>query len=90
MSLNLNSPGGMKLSPRRLAAAKRRAEERLAATRRLQDLAKEIGLEVIVNGVSVKAEAVKVNAPTSAIAPVLATGVGAGKNAARARANTTF
>ncbi|THG94054.1 hypothetical protein EW145_g8222, partial [Phellinidium pouzarii] len=42
---------GTKLSPRRLAAARRRAEERRDAAMRVQTLARELGLEVIVRGV---------------------------------------
>ncbi|KAI5121786.1 hypothetical protein M0805_009778 [Coniferiporia weirii] len=43
------SPGA-KLSPRRLAAARRRAEVRRTAAHRVQALAQELGLEVILRG----------------------------------------
>ena len=43
---------GTKLSARRLAAAKRREEERRVAAQRLQALAKELGLELILRGVN--------------------------------------
>lgn len=40
-----------KLSPRRLAAARRRAEERRNAARRLKALATQLGLDIVVNGI---------------------------------------
>jgi len=40
-----------KLSPRRIAAARRRAEERRNAARRLKALATQLGLDFVVNGI---------------------------------------
>ncbi|KAH8115963.1 hypothetical protein DFH11DRAFT_1583168 [Phellopilus nigrolimitatus] len=51
-TLSPQSPA--KLSPRRLAAARRRAEERREAAMRLQALAQELGLELIVRGVDLE------------------------------------
>lgn len=67
---------GTKLSARRLAAAKRREEERKTAVLRLQALARELGLELILRGVELTE--IQTVAPTTT------------KTGLRARANTTF
>ena len=74
----LQSPTG-KLSPRRLAAARRRAEERLNAARRPRALATQLGLDVVVRGIDGLS-------PDSPDLP----GVSAAKPSTRTRANSTL
>lgn len=77
------SPAG-KISPRRLAAARRREDERRDAARRLKAMAKELGLDIIVQGVS------GLDIEESVGTQTLQSSRTSEKVGVRSRANTTF
>ncbi|KAL5514319.1 hypothetical protein ACEPAG_2407 [Sanghuangporus baumii] len=79
------SPAGMKMSPRRLAAARRRATERREAAIRLREVAQGQGMKVVLKGVDLDSEE---SGNDAGAIPVATSGKVSPESAWRGRANS--